>query len=165
MSVTFNADEIFEMAEQIERNGARFYREAAARIADRKTKDMFLGLAAMEDTHLRTFQEMRKDLSEQERGGTVFDPYDEASLYLQTMADSRGYEGMKSPVEKLTGKESTQELLEIAIGAEKNSVLYYVGLRDLVPAGAGKDKVEAIIREEVRHVAELRRQLNALKRT
>jgi len=29
MSYDFNADEVFEMAEQIERNGVRFYREAA----------------------------------------------------------------------------------------------------------------------------------------
>ena len=29
MSVDFNADEIFEMAEQIERNGVKFYNKAA----------------------------------------------------------------------------------------------------------------------------------------
>ncbi len=29
MAISFNLDEIFEMAEQIEKNGANFYREAA----------------------------------------------------------------------------------------------------------------------------------------
>ncbi|OHB64115.1 MAG: hypothetical protein A2Y76_08155 [Planctomycetes bacterium RBG_13_60_9] len=163
MSVAFNADEVFEMAEQIERNGAKFYREAAARTISRQVKEMFLRMAGMEDAHLRTFQEMRKSLSDQEKEATVFDPYDEAALYLQALADSKGFEGMRSPTQKLTGQESTEELLDIAIGAEKNSVLYYVGLKDLVPAGAGRDQVEAIIREEVRHVADLRRQLDALK--
>jgi rubrerythrin len=162
MSITFNADEVFEMAEQIERNGAKFYREAAAKTSDRRIKDMFLRLAAMEDGHLRTFQAMRKTLSDQEKGGTTFDPEGEASLYLQAMADDRGSEGMRSRTEKLTGKESPRELLEIAIGAEKNSILYYVGLKGLVPDGAGRDKVEAVIREEVGHAAELRRQLAAL---
>ena len=163
MSITFNADEVFEMAEQIERNGAKFYREAAAKTSERQAKDMFLRLAAMEDTHLRTFQEMRKTLGDQEKGGTTFDPEGEASYYLQAMADSRGSEGMRSRTEKLTGKETTRELFEIAIGAEKNSILYYVGLKELVPAGAGTDKVEDIIREEVSHLAELRRQLGALR--
>lgn len=162
MSVNFNADEVFEMAEQIERNGAKFYREAASNIAGQEMKDMFLNMAAMEDGHLQTFQAMRKELAAQEKGQTAFDPHNEASLYLQTMADGKGSEGMKSSTEKLTGKESAQELLEIAIGAEKNSVLFYVGLKDLVTAKAGRDKVEAIIREEVRHVADLRRQLTAL---
>lgn len=162
MSVTFNADEVFEMAEQIERSGAKFYREAAEKASDTQTKEMFLNMASMEDTHLRTFEEMRKELGDREKGSTVFDPYDEAAMYLQALADSKGFEGMRSPTEKLTGRESTQELLEIAIGAEKNSVLYYVGLKDLVSARAGQDKVEAIIKEEVRHVADLRRRLNVL---
>ncbi|MDI6448286.1 ferritin family protein [Anaerobaca lacustris] len=162
MSVTFNANEVFEMAEQIERNGAKFYREAATNTAARDMKDMFLNMAAMEDGHLKTFEAMRKELAAQEKAETVFDPYNEATLYLQTMADSKGSEGLKSPTEKLTGNESAQELLEIAIGAEKNSVLFYVGLKDLVSAQAGRDKVEAIIREEVRHVADLRKQLIAL---
>jgi rubrerythrin len=162
MSITFNADEVFEIAEEIERNGAKFYREAAANVSHPQAKDLFLSMASMEDGHLKTFQEMRKALSKREKAETVFDPYDEASLYLQEMAGSKGYEGKRSPSLKLTGKESVQELLEIAIGAEKNSVLYYVGLRDLVPVDAGRDKIEAIIREEVRHVADLRRQLNAL---
>jgi len=162
MSVVFNADEVFEMAEEIERNGARFYREAAAKAADRQVREMFLNMASMEDGHLRTFQEMRKSLKEHEKEPNVFDPYNEASLYLQALADSKGFEGMRSPTQKLTGQESTRELLEIAIGAEKNSVLYYVGLKDLVPAEAGRDKIEAIIREEVRHIADLRRRLTTL---
>ena len=162
MGVSFNADEVFEMAEQIERNGATFYREAAGRVTGQEMKDMFLNMASMEDGHLQTFQSMRKELAAVEKAETAFDPYNEASLYLQTMADGKGSEGMKSPTEKLTGKESAQELLEIAIGAEKNSVLFYVGLKDLVSAKAGRDKIEAIIREEVKHVADLRRQLTAL---
>lgn len=162
MSVEFNADEVFEMAEEIERNGAKFYREAASNAASSEVREMFQNMASMEDGHLRTFQEMRKSLTEQEKGETAFDPYNEASLYLQALADSKGFEGMKSPTQKLTGKESVQELFEIAIGAEKNSVLYYVGLKDLVSAEAGRDKIEAIIREEVRHIADLRRRLTTL---
>ena len=162
MSVTFNADEVLRMAEQIERNGAIFYREAAGKTGNTEIKDMFLNMAAMEDEHMKTFEEMRKDLAAQEKEQTVFDPYDEAALYLQTMADDKGSEGMKSPTEKLTGNESPTELLNIAISAEKNSVLFYVGLKDLVGAKAGQDKIDAIIREEVKHVADLRRTLTAL---
>ena len=34
MPITFNANEIFEMAEEMERNGARFYRKAAENASD-----------------------------------------------------------------------------------------------------------------------------------
>lgn len=162
MSTAFNADEVFEMAEEIEQNGAKFYREAAAKTANREVKETFLTMASMEDGHLRTFREMRKTLTEQEKGETAYDPYNEASLYLQALADSKGFEGMRSPTQKLTGKESVRELLEIAVEAEKNSVLYYIGLKNLVPAEAGRDRIEGIIREEIRHVADLRRRLTAL---
>ena len=164
MPITFNADEVFEMAEQIERNGATFYRETGAKSTDQQVKNMFLRLAAMEDSHLQTFQQMRKTLGDQEKGGTTFDPEGEASLYLQALADDRGFEGMKGRNVKLTGKESTRELLEIAINAERNSILYYVGLKEMVPTDTGREKVETIIREEVGHAAELRRQLAASPR-
>ena len=163
MSVTFNADEVFEMAEEIERNGATFYREVAGKTKNQELKDLFLNMAAMEDGHLETFQQMRQELGVQEKGETAFDPYNEATLYLQAMADSKGFEGMKSPTAKLSGDESMEELFNAAIDAEKNSVLFYVGLKDMVSAKAGKDKVEAIIKEEVRHVADLRKQLSALR--
>ena len=40
MSYDFNADEVFEIAEQIERNGAKFYRTSAENIADTNKKKL-----------------------------------------------------------------------------------------------------------------------------
>ncbi|UCF44217.1 MAG: ferritin family protein [Planctomycetota bacterium] len=163
MGITFNADEIFEMAEEIERNGAKFYREAAENASDEKMKRMLLDMAVMEDGHLHTFEEMRKELGLREKEAMIFDRDNEAALYLQTMADGRGYEGKVSLAEKLTGKETPEEILRIAVDAEKSSVVFYVGLKDLVSARAGKDKVEGIIREEMGHIATLKKELAALK--
>jgi rubrerythrin len=163
MGITFNADEIFEMAEDIERDGAKFYRQAAKNTTDEKTKQMLLDLADMEDKHLRTFQEMRKELGASEKEETVFDPNNEAVMYLQTTAEGHGWEGKKSLTESLTGNEKIEDILKIAVDAENNSVVFYSGLKELVPARAGKDKVEAIIKEELGHIAILNRQLAALK--
>ena len=77
-------------------------------------------------------------------------------LYLQVIADGHGFEGKKSVTDKLTGKESKREILEIAVEAEKNSVVFYSGLKELVSVNAGRDKVEKIIREELGHLALLR---------
>jgi rubrerythrin len=163
MSITFNADEIFEMAENIERDGAAFYRQAAKNAADKKIKQMFLDLAGMEDKHLATFQAMRKQLGDREKEETVFDPDNEAAMYLQTMAKGHGWEGKKSLTESLTGKESTEDILKIALEAERSSVVFYSGLKELVPAKSGRDKVEAIIKEELGHIAILNQQLALLK--
>ncbi len=162
MGITFNADEIFEMAEEMERNGAKFYRKAAQNTSDGQTKQMLLDMADMEDKHLQTFKEMRGQLSGQETGETVFDPDNEAAMYLRVMADSHGYEGKKSPDEELTGNETAKEILEIALNSEKESVVFYSGLKSLVPPKAGRDKVKAIILEELVHITTLLNKLNAL---
>ena len=89
MGYDFNMDEIFEMAEQIEKNGAKFYREAADRIAEPPNKDLLIKLAEMEDQHQKTFAFLRTQLSEGEKAPAVFDPNGEAALYLRALADIR----------------------------------------------------------------------------
>ncbi len=162
MSVTFNADEIFEMAEEIERKGAAFYREASEKTRDDAIKKMMLDMAKMEDNHLAIFEEMRKDLTEAEREQTTFDPQNEAAMYLRTYADARGYEGKIAPDKKLTGSESMEDLIHIALNAEKNSVAFYVGIKELVPKDIGKEKVQKIIKEEMSHIATLNEKLAEL---
>jgi rubrerythrin len=163
MSITFNADEIFEMAVNIERDAAEFYRRAAKNTADKKTEQLFLDLARMENKHMATFQEMRKELGAGEKEEMVFDPDNEAAMYLQTMAKGHGWEGKKSLTENLTGKEKIEDIFKIALKAEHNSVAFYTGLKELVPPRAGRDKVEAIIKEELGHIAVLNEQLALLK--
>lgn len=162
MSITFNADEIFEIAEQIERNGAKFYREAAGNSVDADAKTMLLDLAAMEDGHVLTFAQMRKELTADEKESNVFDPDNEVALYLQTMADFHGTEGKVSPTEKLTGNESLADILKIALQAEKNSIAFYVGIKDMLANKEGKDRVQAIIVEEMVHVSTIGSKLQAL---
>lgn len=162
MGITFNADEVFEMAEEIERIGAEYYREAAEKTSEKETKQMLLDMAAMEDGHLRTFQEMRRELSGREKEPMVFDPDNQAAMYLQAMADARGMEGRISPTQKLTGNETIKEILDIAVGTENESVVFYLNLKDLVPIKAGRAKVEAIILEELDHITTLLKKLKAL---
>ena len=162
MSITFNADEVFEMAEEMEINGARFYRKAAENTSDSQTKQMLLDMANMEDGHLKTFQNIRKELGDSEMEPMAFDPDNEGALYLQAMADAHGYEGKKSPTEELTGNETPKEILEIALNSEKESVVFYSGLKSLVSLKAGRDKVEAIVLEELAHIATLFNKLKTL---
>ena len=89
MSYDFNANEVFEMAEQMERNGAQFYRDAAETAAASSNKEMLIGLSKMEEAHEKMFASMRSELTAAEKAATVFDPSGEASLYLRALVDSR----------------------------------------------------------------------------
>ena len=160
MRYDFNADEIFELAMKIEENGAAFYRKAAAQQSDDANREMLQRLALMEDHHKSTFEAMRKTLSEAEKTQTLFDPQDESSQYLAAMAEGHGGEGSPKAADALTGKETVKEVIEIAMGLEKESILFYIGLRDMVPPQYGRDKMDDIIREERKHVIQLNTLLN-----
>ena len=163
MAIVFNADEVFEMAVRIENNGAAFYRKAAGLQSDIKNQKFLEGLANMEDRHEKIFTDMRTTLTEKDKEPKVFDPFDEVSQYLAAMADTMGGEGSPSVADTLTGNESLEEILKIAVGLEKDSILFYLGIKDLIPAQSGKDRIDEIIKEERRHVIQLSNLLEKLK--
>jgi len=155
MSYDFNADEVFEMAEQIERNGAKFYRDTAKSVADHSNKDLLLSLSKMEEDHEKTFQSMRTVLKSAEKASTVFDPSGEASLYLRALADIRIF------FEKKIDPTSMMEILKSAIEAEKDSIVFYLGMKEAVPASLGQDRIDSIIKEEMGHIRLLSKELVA----
>jgi rubrerythrin len=161
MIIPFNADEVFEMAEQIERNGGKFYRAAAEKFP--AVRDILLTLAAMEDKHEKTFADMRAELSGTELQEAVFDPDEQAQMYLRAMADGHVFDIKTDPAEKLANKDTPEEVLKMAIGAERDSIAFYVGMKDAVSNRAGKDKVDDIIKEEMSHIVILTEKLQDLK--
>jgi rubrerythrin len=153
MAIVYTADEVLQLAEQIERNGARFYRHAAGLPFDEQTRHTLLDLATWEDRHEETFAAMRTQLGEEARAPTTFDPHHELPLYLRALADRRVFEVNADPVERLTGQETMWEILELALGFEKDSVVFYLGMRDLVPAEVGGVHIDGIIKEEMSHIS------------
>ena len=156
MSYDFNADDVFEMAEQMERNGAKFYRNAAGYTQDSANKKFLQELAAMEDEHEKIFKAMRAELSAKEKESTVFDPEGEAALYLRALADTRVF------FEKEIDVTSMKKILKSAIEAEKDSIVFYLGMKEAVPEKYGRAKLDKIIKEEMGHIHLLSKELTAL---
>ncbi|MFO7870963.1 MAG: ferritin family protein [Kiritimatiellia bacterium] len=156
MGITFNAGEVLQMAVRAEENAADFYNKAAE-LYKSKGKDgsFLLGLAGMEDEHKTKFKAMLSDLGEDMKGSTAFDPYMEAAMYLNTMADSSGIEGAPEITRNLTGEESVEDMLKMGIRLEKDAVIFYLGIRDMVPEKLGRDRIDTIIEEEKQHIIQL----------
>jgi rubrerythrin len=157
MMYDFNADDIFEMAEQLERNGAAFYRTAAESVTDATAKEFLQSLAAMEDDHEKTFAGMRAQLGADEKTSTVFDPEGESLGYLRALADTRVF------FEKEIDTTSMEAILKDAITAEKDSIVFYLGMRDMVPEGKGRNRMDDIIKEEMGHIRLLSKELVSSK--
>jgi rubrerythrin len=158
MGIKFNADSIFAIAEKIEQNGARFYRNAAEKADLFDAAEILRGLATDEESHEKFFANLRKEMGNIET--LDFDPDGKLAEYLSVMADGSVFDINTDPSDMLTGSESAKDLFKMAIGLEKDSVVFYAGMRDLVPEKYGKDKLDGIIREEGRHILKL---TNALK--
>jgi rubrerythrin len=124
MSIFFNPDEVLEMAEQIERNGARFYRQAAQGAQDVGVRELLQGLAAMEDGHEKLFAKMRANLKKEE---------------IDFNAD-------------------------VAIDLEKESIVFYLGMKNGVNNKTYRDRIEEIIKEEMKHIVSLSATLSSLKK-
>lgn len=158
MTVTFNAFEVFEIAEQIERNGTNFYIRAAELFDDPKISGMFLRLAEWEKQHEKTFARMKKQLSEQDRRESV--PETDALLPDPRVMAGLAVFGIRSkPGEELRGRQERTDIIRRAIEKEKDSIAFYHGLKEFVPAEADKEKIVDIIKEEMKHIVILDKSL------
>ncbi len=162
MPAAFNAGEIFDIAVQIERNGAAFYRKAAEGKAGETLKRLLLTLADMEVRHEQLFTAMRGELSTVQTASATFDPDDEAALFLKAVADGHVFNYRLDPSAALSGRESSADVLKFAIGIEKDSVVFYTGIQAMVDKALGRDRIARIIAEEMGHVTLLSRELAKL---
>ncbi|MCK5835792.1 MAG: ferritin family protein [Desulfobacula sp.] len=157
MASEFNANDIFEMAKQIEINGVTFYTESANRVDEENHKQFLLGLADMEKNHEQIFADMQKDLTAEITMAETFDPEDENVLYLKALADTRVFFEKKQPETSMKG------ILASAIAAEKDSIVFYLGMKELVSEKMGNSKIDDIIKEEMSHIKMLAAKLVGLE--
>ncbi len=151
MTVTFNAFEVFEIAEQIEQNGTNFYIRAAELFDDFKIREMFLRLAEWERQHEITFNRMKEQLSEKDRQ----ENYSNADDLLpdpRVMAGLAVFGIRSDPAKELHGRQSRTDILRRAVEKEKDSIVFYHGLKEFISAEADKEKINDIIKEEMRHI-------------
>ncbi len=152
MDVELGAFEVLEIAEKIERNGAKFYRRAAGLINDPEFSTLFVNLSQWETRHIDVFKQMKKRLSDQrwqegELAPRRIDPPD-----ARVMAGLAVFGMQPDPAAQLSGHETKADVLRMAIEKEKDSIVYYTGLKDFVPHQAEKDLINEVIQEEMKHV-------------
>lgn len=165
MSFAFSADEIFALAEKIEKNGAEFYRRAAENAVCSDARHLFLDIAGMEDGHGSVFARMRRELAEAERLPDTFDPDGETAQYLAGLANSRVFSDPEDPLPADPADcthDILRKILEFAIRRENDSIDFYTAMKLLVESNEGKCRIDDIIREEMGHARILKNELAIL---
>ena len=148
MRRSYNIDEILAMAERIERNGVDYYDRAAELTEDEGKKAKLRKLADMERSHEQIFAEMRASQPEERAS---FDPDGEVGRYLGAIVDGKVFDYRSAPAADLAGK-SLVDVYRKAIDLEKDSIIFYLGIRELVPEKLGNAQMDDIIREEMGHI-------------
>jgi rubrerythrin len=151
---------VVAIAESFEASAAEVYRQAAGSSARPEVRQTLLGLAEMEDNHLRAFKELRRLLAARPfpsgREGR------EAGL-LEAWLGREVFAGEDPPRSELSRADSVEAWLETAVGMEKDSIAFYSGLRTLLDEGQ-RPVLDTIIDEEVYHLASLSYLLRTLRR-
>ncbi len=156
MSIHFTSEEIINVAIDIERRGIAFYDTMARSTKSTALSSAFQLLVDMERQHVEIFLSMRTEAG---RTLALENFTAEHGAYLEALAASSVFTDDMVTSEMVAKINSDIEALEMAIGAEKDSILFYYELRDLMPH-ANHSLLSQVISEEKAHL----RQLSQMKR-
>ena len=163
MDLEMNGYEVLEIAERIERNGVKFYRRAAAICTDPGISTLFVELAQWESRHIKVFKDMKERSVEQKWEIGDIAPDRVGGLDARALAALAVFGIQPNPADELTGHETLTDVLRLAIEKEKDSIVYYTGLKDLISHEQDRTVIEEIIQEEMKHVRILAQSLEQIE--
>ncbi len=151
MSVFFKASELVEFAIQIEKNGEAFYLAVSKKTESQEIKETFIYLAQEEVMHRKTYEELLKTVENYQPKEIYPEEY---FLYLKAYADQHIFVKNNEIEEKASKVKSNVEAIDIALGFEKDSILFYLEMRNFV-SDSEKPIIDKIIEEERKHYVKL----------
>jgi rubrerythrin len=157
VSISFYGNELINIAIGIERRGIAFYDVLARSTQNAKAREIFQYLVSMERDHILVFQGMLDEAGKYEVPEAYAGEY---GAYLQALVDSAVFTDDAVTSELATQSENDIAALELGINAEKDSILFYYEMREMMPKPA-RVKIDKIIAEEKQHL----RQLSEFKKT
>ena len=153
------AAEAVRWAMEIEKNGESFYNEVAAKSADPKVRALFEDLAAQERGHYRAFQQMLERVKPDPDLSSVGPEYEEYQTYLQIALDNALFAGPDKGLTLAKQAQDRETALRAAMGFEKDTLLFFYDLREMVSGAAERGAISGIILEEKTHLRRLAKML------
>jgi rubrerythrin len=151
MSIAFSSRELINIAIGIERRGITFYDIMARSTDNEMAREVFQSLTDMEREHMQIFEDM---LGEADKYQPVETSTQEYAGYLQALVDSAVFTDDMITSEMATQADSDIKAVELGISAEKDSILFYYQMRELMPQPA-LPLINRIIAEEKSHLWQL----------
>jgi rubrerythrin len=141
----FSVREVIEQAIQTEKTGNEFYTAMAKKFHENnELKKLFETLAAQEIKHEQVFTALKNKIKDEAPEG-----WDEVALYLKAIVDSEFFLGKDKSLAAIHNVNTSADAIKFALGFERETLLYYYGLRDMIQE---KKVIDEVIKEEKSHI-------------
>jgi rubrerythrin len=144
--------ELIRLAKKDEDVGAEFYQVLAEKAEDPALKSQFLEIREQEIGHSGRFQEMLDNMGDYVPQEEYPGQYER---YYQSFLSKREYLESDRAVEAASEIESDTEAIKFALTQEKNTLLFFLEMKELVPKSQHAELVHEIIDEERDHIVRL----------
>jgi rubrerythrin len=155
----FDAVRVLEAAEELERAGEAFYREAAEAVSDKQAKSLLLALAAAEVRHLRVIERIHAGLEKSfpmlSHGQDVSD--------LATRFKELLFPEDPSSILSDTAKLTEIQALERGVRLEQESIELYQDAAERAADPGVSNAFRRLVMEERIHLFALNQRLDVLK--
>jgi rubrerythrin len=161
MGVLFSGEELVRIAVRNEEMGYAFYGMAQEKARSVKMKEFFGTLASQEEVHRQKFMKLADGIRNSAQPGEPADR-GEVDQYIKVMTDGSLFLGEDKNIVMASKASEESTAVDFAIGFEKDTLLFFYQLADLVHS-MHKPMVQSIINEEKEHIrklAEIRKELN-----
>ena len=151
MKESFSGSEVVELGIEIEINGMDFYQKLATGTGHDNLKDVFMFLAEEEEKHIVAFQKLLDSIKQYEPPEAYPGDY---FVYMSALAGSHVFAEKNKGIETARKVKNDLEAVEVAMGFEKDSILFFEAMIDSVPE---KDRkiVGELIKQEKGHLSRL----------
>ena len=152
MGIIFTSPEIVEIAIRIEEDGEKFYSKMKEKVEGEETKSLFDFLSKQEKQHIKDFRKLYNLVKNNRE--TIVGDEEEFALYMRAYMDTWTIDTFKKRTSELNPEE-VDSILRFAIDFEKETILFYYGMRDRLSSNAAPI-VNNIIEQERRHITILK---------
>jgi rubrerythrin len=150
MSYLLAVKEILEFAVYIEEQGYEFYVGALKKFSEPKVTELFQYLADEEFKHEEFFKKLLKQDGEIKSGHD--DP--EYQAYMREFCKAHSLADREVTAARLAKASGLEDVLEMAMGFEKDSIVFFSELKEIYAQGKSL-AVEKIIHEEMGHLRKI----------
>jgi len=154
----FAGSEIVELGIQIEKNGRDFYNALVEQLKNQKAKETFKYLAGEEEKHIAVFQNILDSVHKYEPPESYPGEY---FAYMNALARDYVFTQKDKGREIAKNVKGDKEAISLGIGFEKDSIIFYVGMKKVVPEYDHKivDKLITQQQDNLRQLSELKESL------